>query len=293
LNTFEKVDKGPPIGMVLKPTATSIRCAYPVDAVTDNRDDNGCGPYSTDPIYGSKGYDHKNWFGKMMERQEVIFYRNQVFGKGRPFESIPCSDWVQQPPVAVFGVLDESNTNTTDSSLKWEFKTQAELVVEQWSYIMGHPVCNQSEPAPKPDFHNTTIFLYQGHQVWKPEEWTTVVQLLEDALDEHPNLYVWNELVLDVPTGSESEFANQTVQAVFHIQGNGVVMDEVARRLARREARRINKPHLYVDLRSLDNPNEDLFHCSSEEEEQPSSNEDENDVGKAERVEANLRRAAS
>jgi hypothetical protein len=76
-------DQGPPVGLVLKPSSTKVRCLYPVDAATNGRDGNGCGPMSSDPRYGSKGYDHMGWFGKLMARAVVIRYKNSVFGENR------------------------------------------------------------------------------------------------------------------------------------------------------------------------------------------------------------------
>lgn len=265
------MDLGPPIGLVLKPTATKIRCMYPFNAATNGRDEDGCGPPTFDPKYGSEGYDHGNWIGKMIYRQQVIQYRNSEFGKNRTFESIPCSEFLPLPPGAsegIIGFLDQ-NQSKHDTMM---YQTQAQLVIDQWSYVMGQPVCNQSEPAPKPDFSTDKMALvYDGPKFWKSNEWPEVVQFLEDALDKHPDIYVWNELVLDVPTGSEEEFANQTVQAVFYIQGNGVVADEVARRLARREATKMQKPLMHIDLNKED---EDLFRCSNNEYEEEEGGEE-------------------
>jgi len=43
------------IGMIAKPTAIDLQCIYPVDGGTDGRDNNGCGPITIDPLYGSQG----------------------------------------------------------------------------------------------------------------------------------------------------------------------------------------------------------------------------------------------
>ena len=59
------IDHGPPVGLVLKSETMNIRCLFPADAGTDKRDNEGCGPLSTDAYYGSKGYDHaKHWWTK-------------------------------------------------------------------------------------------------------------------------------------------------------------------------------------------------------------------------------------
>lgn len=102
-----------------------------------------------------------------------------------------------------------------------------------------------------------------GHKVWKSSEWTSALQLMEEVLDDHPSLDIWNELVLQVPSSdSEADFANHTVQAVFYVKENGLVMDEVAREIAKREANRMNKPLMYIILPDdLDDGNHDLFHC--------------------------------
>lgn len=258
------IDVGPPVGLVLKPTATIIRCLFPADAATDGRDDDGCGPAMNDVRYGSKGYDHVGWFKKQLLKAEVRYYKNSVFGANRTFESIPCDEFfisnasqIQGPNPPVLGRLNEDS--------EWNFETLTGRLIDEWSYIMGHSVCNTSQPVPKPNLDNTTArpqLFYQEHKSWRATEWADMVRLMEQALDEHPSLDVWNELVLKVPTGdTEASFANHTVQAVFFIKGRGVVMDEIARRIAKREAKRMIKPLMYIDLDKFDNDNHDLFIC--------------------------------
>lgn len=80
-----------------------------------------------------------------------------------------------------------------------------------------------------------------------------------------PSVHVWNELVVEVPTApSEAEFANHTVQAVFYLKGNGVVVDEIARWIAKRESQKMNKPLMFIDLQNLSDESNDFFHCISD-----------------------------
>ncbi|CAB9499102.1 expressed unknown protein [Seminavis robusta] len=287
------IDVGPPVGLVLKPSSTKVRCLYPVDAGTDGRDNNGCGPNSYDPRYGSKGYDHAGWFQRLLTRQELTYYKNQKFGKNRTWESIPCNQLYDNLTVPILGLLEErqqeQNTQTSHKNnqtrYQWKYKTLDEVVVDQWSYKLGHPVCNQSQPAPKPDFNETSIFdflVYFDRYFWSgaDDDWRQVVSLMEDTIDRHPFVSTWNELVLEVPP-SFQDFVENTVQAVFCIQGRGLVPDQIAKFWARREAKKMNKPLLYVNEKSLgtdEAPRKEeeteLFHCFDDDDDIEEESED-------------------
>lgn len=128
------IDLGPPVGLILKPTATNIRCLFPADAATDSRDGDGCGPLVNDAHYGSKGYDHASWFRKQLLKANVIYYKNAVFGANRTFESIPCDEFYMpnadfngtQPPryASVIGQMSKH--------LEWEFQSLDEYQIDQW-----------------------------------------------------------------------------------------------------------------------------------------------------------------
>ncbi|KAL3912073.1 MAG: hypothetical protein SGILL_007029 [Bacillariaceae sp.] len=202
-------------------------------------------------------------------KAKVVYYKNSCFGANRTFETIPCDEFfnvngTQPADLSVIGLMDDN--------LQWVFQNYFEYAINEWSYIMGHSICDTSHPVPKPDLKNATAALqliYVGHKSWKGNEWVDAVQLMELAVDDHPGLAVWNELVLEVPTGpSEAEFANHTVQAVFYMKGNGLVMDEIAYRTARREAKRMGKPLMYIDLDRVQDSEQDLFHCESSDEQE-------------------------
>jgi hypothetical protein len=108
------------------------------------------------------------------------------------------------------------------------------------------------------------MLFYTDSTIWYPEHWSLVVELMEQTVDMHPLLDTWNELLLEVPA-SEADFLHQSVQAVFYVQGNGLVTDEIARLTARREAKRMQKPLLYVNLPGRFEEDGDVFHCPNEE----------------------------
>jgi hypothetical protein len=243
---------------------------YPADASTDGRDDDGCGPSMDDLHYGSRGYDHAGWFGKQLLKANVLYYKDSMFGANRTFQSIPCDEFYK--PSRDFNSTQAKNPpviGQISRDFTWEFQTLlAENQINQWSYIMNQSVCNTSHPVPKPNIDNSTAspqLFYIDHKSWEANKWNSVIQMMEQALDDHPALKVWNEFMLNVSTGdSEADFDNRMVQAVFYIKENGVMMDEIAWRVPIREARRMNKLLLHVDLNDhLDSSNQDLFHCES------------------------------
>jgi hypothetical protein len=267
------IDIGPPVGLVLKPTSTKIRCVFPADAATDGRDDQGCGPMSSDPQHGSKGYDHVGWIEKQVFRQQIISYKNYKWGASRIFASIPCKYFLDRDDTNVtlplVGFVNETPNHVRKKHRRpgqWILQSDSELIIDQWFYIMGKDVCNKSQPVPKPDLGRDNYLIYQGVQSWNPQEWTESMEMMQQVLQlVPPSVHVWNELVVEVPTApSEAEFANHTVQAVFYLKGNGVVVDEIARWIAKRESQKMNKPLMFIDLQNLSDESNDFFHCISD-----------------------------
>jgi hypothetical protein len=276
------IDVGPPVGLVLRPSGTSIRCIYPVDGATDGRDDGGCGPLTDDPRYGSQGYDHAKWYRKLIMREEIVLVKNSHFGPDRPWESIPCADFFPAPPspsggnttadLQVLGSVEKLDNGTR---YEWRYQTQTRYMVDYWSHILGHTLCNQSamppEPSPNAVGDEMLDLIWTAPFSWPPSEWHPVVEMMQLAIDDPPfslrgNIRIWNELVLDVPI-DEQEFASRAVQAVFYIKGiSGIVVEEIARRVARREARRLRKALLYVELSAngthQDATKGDIFQCA-------------------------------
>lgn len=83
------------------------------------------------------------------------------------------------------------------------------------------------------------------------------------------------QLVLNVPPALD-DFEHRTVQAVFFVKQGHVVIDEISKRIAQREAKRMKKPVLYLDQASYSDDAEghhdgvatirggDLFHCETD-----------------------------
>ena len=83
-----------------------------------------------------------------------------------------------------------------------------------------------------------------------------------------------SQLVLDVPSAPK-DFERQGVLAIFYVKQGYVIIDEAAKRIAQREAKRTGKPLLFIDkTRGFDTYQEDhdegssrgrgdLFQCES------------------------------
>jgi hypothetical protein len=309
------VDVGPPVGFILKPTAFSIQCIYPMDADTDRRDDLGCGPNSRDARYGSKGYDHEtSWYRKSLMRFQIEQYKSQQFGIHRTWSSISCADFFQpisgHDVTTMAHVISHNNTNNNrnishgstrnDSTTidSWEYLSELEYLLDQWSHTMRHDVCNTSVPVGPASFDKTQTFIYMGPNSWQPKEWNQMISLMEDAIRKHPLVGTWNELVLQVPSHSllsnsnnkndathvrtstrpsssallQTTIGPEMVQAVFYIQTGDTRQDQAARQIAQTQAQAFQKPLFHVLLdppknnqSHLDyhdkNPEGDIFHC--------------------------------
>mmetsp|Transcript_24419 Transcript_24419/g.37136 ORF Transcript_24419/g.37136 Transcript_24419/m.37136 type:complete len:375 (-) Transcript_24419:288-1412(-) len=253
------VDTGPPVGHILQPNATTIQCLYPMDAATINRDDEGCGPLSSDIHDGSKGYDHAKWYGKLLLKGQIIEFKNSMFGNNRAWDSIPCSEFLGST-AANFSSAVLGEVNNDDRS--WTYQRTSEYIIQSWSYIMGHNICNTSQPLPTPSFNDTDFLVYIGPTSWQPQHWEEMLDLMKDTLGEHPNVQTWNEITLHV----SADMLNDAVQAVFYVKGGiDPRRDELARRIGISEARKLHKPLLYVNaINDRYNHSEaDLFQCNA------------------------------
>jgi len=246
-----------PVGHILQPNATTIRCLYPIDGATDGREDEGCGPMRDDIHYGSKGYDHAKWYTKLLLKRKIIEFKNSRFGNNRTWDSIPCSEFLGST-AANFSSAVLGEVNNDDRS--WTYQRTSEYIIQSWSYIMGHNICNTSQPLPTPSFNDTDFLVYFGPTPWQPQHWEEMLFLMKDAIVEHPSIQIWNEITLDV----SADMLNDAVQAVFYVKGGiNPGRDTLARRIAIAEARKLHKPLLYVNLihPSHDHSEADLFQC--------------------------------
>jgi len=85
-----------PVGIVLDPMHVNITCLYPTDAATDIRDNDGCGPPTQDPKYGSKGARRAGIVGRRMARQQIEKYTRENFGD-KGWRDIPCTEFFNLP----------------------------------------------------------------------------------------------------------------------------------------------------------------------------------------------------
>jgi hypothetical protein len=226
-------------------------------------------------------------------RMEMERYKNQEFGINRTWSSISCFDFCQpinQQDVSTVARVISDNDN--DNSSSWEYLSGSEYLIDQWSHTLRHDVCNNtSVPVAPANFDKTQTFIYMGPNSWQPQEWNQMVDLMQDAIQKHPLVGTWNELVLQIPPSpsppspqssnttplpvlSKTTMGSEMVQAVFYIQTGNTHQDEAARHIAQKQAKAYQKPLLYVQLDPLNNTQShhieshndkttegDIFHC--------------------------------
>lgn len=219
-----------PIGLILDPTIAQIECIYPIDAVTNTRMNSGCGEQRDAPG-GSKN------FWRILEQYEIIQYKNDLFGKNTKWSDIDCNDFVGGLGGGNFAFNNTDCSIAVKGGVPFTFETTPKFTYETWSSIMGHPVCNISQPWMDPTFSSDDIILYMGSCVWKPFDWVGMINTMTHLALEHPHVHFWNEIIVAKP-----KVLADVVQAVF-------VMEEDVNdyfKAARLEAKSLNKPLLIL-----------------------------------------------
>jgi hypothetical protein len=215
-----------PIGLILDPTIAHIECLYPIDGVTDTRVNHGCGEQRDAPG-GSKN------FWRILEQYEIIKYKNDVFGKNTKWSDIDCNDFVGDYRGGNFAFNDTGCSIAVTGGIPFSFETAPKFTYETWSSIMGHPVCNVTQPWVDPTFRSEDTILYMGSCVWKPFDWVGMINTMTQLALEHPHVNFWNEIIVGKP-----KVLADVVQAVFIMEESN---DHEA---ARMEAKSLNKPLL-------------------------------------------------
>jgi hypothetical protein len=221
-----------PIGLILDPTTVDIQCVYPIDAVTDTRLKNGCGFQPDAP-------EAPNNYHRILERYEIVKYKNDVFGKDVQWSDIDCEDFIG----TVDGIIA---VNHSDCSLSIEqdvpllLESIAKFTYETWSNIMGHPVCNVTKRWKEPIYNTTDTILYMGSYVWRPSDWLSMVDTMVKVSSEYPHAHLWNEVLVAKPHSMKD-----IVQAVFLMDGS---YNRNQHKAAMIEARRLGKPLLTLHL---------------------------------------------
>ena len=222
-----------PIGLILDPTIADIKCIYPIDAVTDTRLNSGCGLPLDAP-------GAPNSFYRILERFQIIKYKNDAFGKDVKWSDIDCKDFLGMADDDGFVAVNNSDCSlATEQDTSLLLESEAKYMFETWSNLLGHPVCNPTNAWPEPSNSTTDTILYGGSCVWKPSEWLSMVDAMVKFTLEYPNANIWNELVIAKPW-----VENDIVQAVFLMDGS---YDQSEYEAAKMESRRLGKPLLILD----------------------------------------------
>lgn len=128
-----------PIGLILDPMTADINCVYPIDAVTDTRLKNGCGFQPDAP-------EASNNFRRILERYEIVKYKNEIFGKDVKWSDIDCENFLGNVGYGSFAVNNSDCSLGIENSVPLLFESAAKFTYETWSNLVGHPVCNVTKP---------------------------------------------------------------------------------------------------------------------------------------------------
>ena len=253
------------VGKILDPTKVEINCLYPTDASSSFRDDHGCGPLSNDPQHGSRG---TNRYYRMFEQWYLTQIKNQQFGSDTPWTNISCSDYTFEGDLGQNVTIVRYNNNNKrqerDGSVSWKRRSSPGSVSYEafsaysariWGEIMTHPICDTNSTNDKPNLTRDHWLLYQDGFWWEPQAWDSVLSLMKTIRTSHPDVRLWNELVLSKPKRQED-----AVQAVFylikpHMSSKNLQKAYLA---AKKQATKWKKPLLKVDLTGA----ADVFACN-------------------------------
>jgi hypothetical protein len=220
---------GPHIGLVLNPLQAEIRCLYPTDAASNDRDGDGCGPPIMDPEHGSSGASSYNIATRYLVRKALTEYKNFNFGVHTPWDDISCDYFfpgVDLPPAMLAWDVDSKG--------QVKYQSIVSLLGGEHEAIMGHPVCT----CPKNDDHTFGggqygFLLHQGSQSWDPIDWQEAMDLQIDFIEHRQDvLWHWNEIVLALPKPQMQDI----VQAVFFLDSPDMDDDDRAEGLKKARA---------------------------------------------------------
>lgn len=241
-------------GMAINPQEVEIQCVYPLDALTDKRQDQGCGKVDFDISWRQKAYIKLN-----------VYYRKYTRFPWKKWEDIPCSGlWnstkdgdlfdLQGRPPGPFWSMKQAGMIDRDQTWKSMLYITAEIV----KGIIGHTVCYDDVD---PDFDDGFMLPYFGDESWLPEEWNESANVTKAVIDQHPTSRgIWNEVVIShVP---EEDYAT-AMEAMFYVlQPDNPDEEEENRRMAYSEAKRLGIEHvLEFDPKAADTS---LFRCPSD-----------------------------
>lgn len=211
------------VGVVADPAALDLQCLYPTDGGTDARDENGCGPLISDPLYGSHGASNLTAAERAAFKQYVDDQIAKSF-PGKTWQQIPCAALTSMAGTALANGtswLPDSNAAGACEEMKQgkrglNFTTLPAVVASMWEAIVGERLCTAAPPQIDTYGH---WFEYDGPCSWRPTEWQQMVDAMLRWFSPHdaalgPGGW-WNEIVAAWPA-SAAEFA-RIAQAVFYI----------------------------------------------------------------------------
>jgi len=258
------------MGVIMEPRHTTLRCMFPADGHTHQRDDNGCGAYSVDPVSGSRGASRLSEAARSDARAELVGRM-----RNRTVSNISCVEWYGLGVSGTSENVTAFHPLTDDAAACERMKHNHEFSIEAataaWERmaeaIAGHPVCTPNLDAP----HALTgqFWLYTGSCSWQPTEWQSMADffindLLPASADVPPSAEprrLWNEIVAQPPANEHEELA--ATKAVFYIVSeNRTEMDELHELSTRNAASLGNVPVLRIDLNRLARGGP-LFECGA------------------------------
>ena len=223
------------VGVIARPQALTLRCMYPSDGATSVRDDDGCGPFFFDSVYGSRGAARLGVERLAQERAWMEEYRNSRY-PGRDWRDIECQSFFATDHFLLYfnattWRAKDANANACEAMKRsasvgvpaadLAHESIFEMYKKQQSAIYGAPLCVD---------HNVALghfWEYVGECSWAPTEFQAMVDAMnawfaptkvpsptpQDPSGTRPLL--WNELVAPQPASLAQEAA--LVRAVFYM----------------------------------------------------------------------------
>ena len=240
IDTGFRIFGGPPtptddlalIGLILDPATADVKCVYPIDAVTNSRLNNGCGPLKQSP-------KAPNQDSQKSDRYANIKFKSEKFAKTSKWSDIICEKFFRLDT----GMVAMNNSDCSfaiehDVPVPMLLESAGKYNYETFSTAAGHPVCNMTKPWPEPNSNTRDSILYMGSCVWKPTDWLSMLDTMVQVASDYPRANFWNEVVVAKPKALKD-----IVQAVFFAD---VSHDQSQYEAAKKEALRIGKPLLIL-----------------------------------------------
>ena len=223
----------------MDPFSVTVRCMYASDGHSHRRDDHGCGPYSVDPAYGSRGETQLRASGQLDTTR-----RSLLSGLANTSaDAIDCADYYginlggSSPNVTAFHPINEGPRACERMKRDGTFVVEAATAAWQRmdAAIAGQPVC-----TPNDAMHAMSgqFWVYTGACSWAPTEWQSMADIFvnhllpasEDVPDGAEARHLWNEIIARAPQDAPAERASTL--AMFYIRTDNATEVSELRELA-------------------------------------------------------------